>query len=272
MKKKRAPGRRGSKRRPAVTPLVDALTRAQGHAAREPIRARLRRLGTRASRGLVNALSHDDAFTRWEAVSLLGENADPATFDRLVEFALTEDEVHARWRSFWAVTRFDTAALRKRLLAELRGRNATRRWRAALILSMIGAAEAGPVLMKGLAHADEWVQWEALGAIKALRLAGAEDAIEPFVDPARARALRQEATLALGAIGSKRAVAALIGLLDDPETEVRWRAALALLPHGTPDVQEALRTRLPRETDATVRQQIEHTLKAPGAEKRETGS
>jgi HEAT repeat protein len=242
--------------RPSPESLMRALTQAGGHEARAPLRDRLRALGPAAVPALVEALAHDDPFARWEAVNLLGELAAPATAETVVEFALCEEEVHARWRSFWAVTRFDPAVTTPLLLAALRGRDATRRWRAALILSMLGRDDAGRVLRRGLHARDEWTQWEALSAVRALGLAGAEQEVAPFLEPERDRSLRQEAVLALGAIGSDDAVALLVGVLDDPEPEVRWRASMALARGGPRAPLDALRGQLARERDAGVARQL----------------
>jgi HEAT repeat protein len=233
--------------------LVQQLTRAQGHDVRAPIRAQLQALGAEAVPALIRALEHDDCFTRWEAVNLLGELAAPITTERIVAFALAENEVHARWRSFWAVTRFDPLVTIPLLLAALAGDDEVRRWRAALILSMLRRYEAADVLLGGLRSCDSWVQWEALGAIKALALQGAERAVEPFLDRMHERGLRQEAVLALGAIGSPRAMARLRTLLDDEEPEVRWRAAMSLARHGASESARLLRARLRKERNADVR-------------------
>src|SRR5690242_7061897 len=104
-----------------ATELVQALTAARGHDARTPIRDRLRALGAQSIPALLDALRHDDSFTRWEAVSLLGELAIPETAECVVAFALGEDEVHARWRSFWAASRFDPARTLPVLLDALHG-------------------------------------------------------------------------------------------------------------------------------------------------------
>ena len=71
-----------------------------------------------------------------------------------MRFALNEDEVHARWRSFWAVSRFAPRTTVPLLAKALRARNRTHRWRAALMLSMLDRPEAGPVLVAGLRSPD----------------------------------------------------------------------------------------------------------------------
>jgi HEAT repeat protein len=240
--------------------LIAELTSARGRDARAPIRERLRELGDEALSGLVAALEHPDCFTRWEAVSLIGEAANPSVVATVVEFALTEDEVHARWRSFWAVSRFERSESVPLLHAALREGGTTRRWRAALMLSMLGRQEAGPTLLEGLSVPDRWIQWEALSAIKALALPDSEDAVAPFLAPQLDRSLRQEAVLALGAIGSARAVTLLAGILDDPEPEVRWRASLALARAGAHGALALLRARLGQEDDPGVAGQLKSDI------------
>src|SRR5262249_12334921 len=159
------------------------------------------------------------------AVSLLGELAVPVTARAVVAFALREDEVHARWRAFWAVTRFERKRTRPALLRALRGKNPTRRWRAGLILSMQGDSASAPEVRCGLDSSDPWIQWEALGAVRSLRLQGVEEAVGRFLDPGKEPSLRQEATLALGAICSKKALELLRAALADPDAEIRWRAS-----------------------------------------------
>src|SRR5262245_55847640 len=155
--------------------LVAELARAQGHDAREPIRARLRELGALARRALLAALADPDPFARWEAVSLLGEEAAPEAAEMVAEFALAEQEVHARWRSFWAVSRFPAGAAVRRLVAGLSDDVPARRWNAALALAMQGRPEARDAVIAGLGAADAWTQWEALAALRCLRAPAARE-------------------------------------------------------------------------------------------------
>lgn len=246
-------------RRPPTPDLqawTEALTRARGTGQRKPLRDAIRAAGASIALPLAARLDHPDALTRWEIVNLLGELAEPATLDALLEFALAEDEVHARWRSFWAICRMPHAALVERLLPVLRQRDTRRRWRAALILSMLRCPAASPVLRAGLDDADPWVQWEALSALKSLADTTAEAAILPFMAPDRALALRQEATLALAAIGTPSARARLVEALADAEPQVRWRASMGLSRSRDPVHHAALQRALQDETDVTVRAQF----------------
>lgn len=246
-----------------VRALVRELSETRGHEARSKVRERIRALGRSAAPRLLPFLEHPDDFTRWDVVSLLGEWAHPDTRDAVVRFALREDELHARWRAFWSVSRFDRTETVPRLLSALRGKNATARWRAALVLSMLGRREAGPVLTRGLRSRDPWIRWEAVSAIKTLRYAHAVRGVRRLLEPGEPDAVRREATLALGAIGTPAALRRLERALADPDAEVRWRASMALARNG-PDCHAKLRERLAVEPDARVRAQIRDDLNRSG--------
>jgi HEAT repeat protein len=243
-----------------VRDLIATLTAATPYRTRARIRARLEALGPKAAPYLLAHLDHPDCLTRWEVVNLLGEFTSPRTLPRLVAFALSEEEVHARWRSFWAVSCFERRASVPLLIAALEGPDQTRRWRAALMLSMLDRREAGPVLLQGLRSRDPWIQWEALNAIRGLRLPGAEAPVSRFLGASRLRDHRQEAVLALGAIGSSQALAAVRTALDDADPDVRWRASLALAGSGDGRWCDALRRQLARETDPEVTRQLREDI------------
>jgi HEAT repeat protein len=244
-----------------VRQLVEQLTRASGHDARQPLRARLARLGASAAPGLVEALGHEDEFTRWEAVSLLGELAVPEAATDVARFALNEDEVHARWRSFWAVSRFPQELTRPILLRALKGKNSKRRWRAALVLNLLGDPICSREIVSGLDADEEWKQWEALSALKAMPVAGTERRVARFLDAGCERGLRQEAVLALGALGGAAACKHLREALSDEEPEVRWRASMALSRAAGARAADWLKDRLNVETDDDVKQQLAEDLK-----------
>lgn len=247
-----------------IESLVDSLTGASGHEARIPIRDALRELGCGHAGALVPHLDHPDCFTRWELVSLLGELAEDETAADVVAFALGEDEVHARWRSFWAVSRFSAETTLPLLRKALKSRGDKRRWRAALILSMLGEREATDAIRKGLAYPDEWRQWEALSALKSLGAEGVEDDIRSFLQPDRSRSLRQEAVLALGAIGSVKARRMLRKSLNDTDPQVRWRASMSLSRVGNPVDRASLEKRLTVENDGDVKEQLVSDIRIMG--------
>ena len=240
--------------------LLGKLERAAGHEAKAGIRKRLRRLASAAEGELVATLSHTNPLMRWEAVNLLGERAFPSVTTDVLEFALRERERHARWRSFWAVSRFPRSDTEPALVRAMRGCDTATRWNAALMLSMLGHEACIPVLRDGLRAEDSWMRWEALSALKAVEPAGAEEDIARCLDPSCPRHLRQEAALALGRLRSSDAVRYLVRALADDEAEVRWRASLGLSRFGR-DGARVLKARLKIERHQKVISQLRSDLR-----------
>lgn len=254
-----SPGHAG----PAASSLVAALLQARGHDARSPIRQRIRDAGPAVVGPLLALLDHEDDMTRWEAVNLLGALAPASAAAEMTAHALQEREIHARWRAFWAVCRLPRPLVRPALHAALAGLDPEAAWNAAMMLSMMDDAAAADHVLAGLTSPDAWRRWEAVGAARALRLREAVPALLPLLAPQVDRATRQEVVLALGAIGGDDARATLRAVLDDPEAQLRWRAAMALARRATPLDREALRTRLAREDDPGVRVELARALPLP---------
>jgi HEAT repeat protein len=234
--------------------LVADLVHAKSD-RRSELRDRVRALGIKAVRALAEHLEDEDEFARWEAINLLGELAVESTLDVVVGFALRETEVHARWRAFWAVTRFDPGKTVPTLVRALRDKD-PRRWNAALILSMLRRSEAVPVLREGLRSPDPWTRYEAVSAFRSLPVPGTESDLDRFLAADQPVALRQETVLALGALGSARAVKLLVSALGDPDPQVRWRASMALTRTHAAAALPALRRHLKREPAPSVRDQL----------------
>lgn len=245
----------------ASAELVGALIAAEGHEARSACRRRIRALGPAATEDLLQLLEDPDSLTRWEAVNLLGELAVPETLEPLVAFALDEDEVHARWRSFWAVSSFPAEDSLPLLLSALRSPAFPRRWRAALILSMLGRREEVlPVLLEGLDAEKEWIQWEALSALKSVGTRGVEDRLGPFLALDRSVSLRQEAALALGRGTAEDALPHLATALADPAPGVRRRASMSLARIGGLEARRLLQASLEVESDTSVMEPLREDL------------
>ena len=239
--------------------LFARLVEARGHQAKAPLRDRLRTLGAGAIAALLRGLEHPDPFARWEAVNLLGELAPADCRQRLVTYALNETEVHARWRSFWAVARLPRKETIAQLVPALKSPRWGRRWNAALILTMMERPEALPVLQEAFKSPDTHTVWEALSAAGALGHEAMAAPVARMIATRHGQALRQQAVLALGRIGGRRARAALARALDDPEPGVRWRASMALSGLGA-DSGSLLRARLEHETDKNVVRQLKEDL------------
>ena len=241
---------------PALPPLVAALTEARGHEARKPLRKAILDAARTRSPELTHHLDHEDSLTRWEIVNLLGELRDPRVALNVVRFALDEDEVHARWRAFWAVSRFDRGTTVPLLLDALHGDHPVASWRAALMLTLVRHSAAVPYLVNGLASDDEWIQWEALSGLKALAPLAALPSVLPFMEADRPRNLRQEAVLAVGAIGSSAGREALERYLEDADPEIRWRASMGLGRIGDRRSAGPIRSRLRKERHPSTRRQL----------------
>lgn len=240
--------------------LVADLVETDDQEARRELRDRIRALGATAVPALVRNLEHADAFARWEAINLIGELAPNEALDPVLDFALRESEVHARWRAFWAVSRFDSAKTVPRLVRALRGKDPGR-WNAALILSMLRRSEAAPVLRATLRSPDRWTQYEAVSAFRSLPVPDAQEELAHFLAADQPAELRQEAVLALGALGGPRAVALLAHALGDADPQIRWRASMALTRARATQALPALRQQLERETDPSVREQLAADLR-----------
>lgn len=228
---------------------------------RAAIRASLLKPPRVPAPALARALHYPDSFVRWHLINMLGRLADPSTLRRVVKFALEEPELHARWRSYWAVTRFPRERSLPLLLSALRTGSAERKWRAALILSMMGRAEAAPAILRGAAAKDSWKLFEALSAIRSLRIAGAESTLARFLSPKTPVNLRQQAVLAMGALNSRRATALLQRALSDAHPQVRWRAAMCLGHAGFRPPAAFLPRAIKREKDPLVRRHLQESLK-----------
>ena len=240
--------------------LIRRLCDAATHSTRSLIRREILALGVESVPALSDALSSPIAMSRWESVNLLGAIRAPRSAKPVVEFALAEDEVHARWRAFWAVSRFERQPVLRWLRTALRSRRQPRRWRAALMLSVLQQPEAGPVLVEGLGSSSAWERWEALSAIKSLRLPGCEPEVARCLGKRQPVYIRQQAALVLGSIGTRVARTALARALRDPEPQVRWRASMAMSRFGQASVR-SLKMRLKREPNEMVRSQISSDLK-----------
>lgn len=243
-----------------VYAIISDLRNSNGHNERAKHRERIYSLGEQAAPALVPYLNDEDDFLRWDVISFLGEFAHPDTLDEAVNFALSEKEVHARWRSFWAVTRYDKKKITALLLKALKSNQDDKRWNAALILNMLNREEALPEILKGLQSESNWVIWEALSALKSYGREGTEDAVGTFISEKYPRDLRQEAVLALGKIGTSKAIQFLAKALKDSSHHVRWRASFSLGITRHTDALPLLENRLNTENHPEVTKQLREDI------------
>lgn len=194
---------------------------------RTAARVALLSLGSAAVPSLITATEASDALLRWEAVNLLGIIGDLRATDAVLQVAMTDSDVHARWRANWAITNLDDGTVVPRLIARLGYDDPIVAWNCATTLSLFGAIEAVPLLHQGL-DATGWRQWEAVNALGRI---WNEETVPKLILVLQegAEDIRKEAALSLGHIGGAEALAALlIALVEDPSFEIRWRAAMMI--------------------------------------------
>jgi len=206
---------------------------------RSEARAGLLALGAAAVLPLIVAAESENATLRWEAVNLLGALGDLRATGAVLQVALGDPDVHARWRANWAVTCLDDGTVVPRLIAALDEQDPTVAWNAAVTLTLFGRSEAVPLLHQGL-NVDGWQQWEA---VNALGRAWKDDTASKLIRILQegSEDVRKEATLSLGHIGGDIALDALLtALQSDPSPEVRWRAAMMIGRIGDEETAELL--------------------------------
>jgi HEAT repeat protein len=206
--------------------LVERLADSSAEERKEA-RERLLLLGAAAVSPLILATESDNALLRWEAVNLLGTLGDLCATDAVLHVAMTDPEVHARWRANWAITNLDDGTVVPRLIARLDDDDPPVAWNCAVTLSLFDVTEAVPTLHQGLAETG-WRQWEA---VNALGRVWNEETVPKLIVVLQEgeEDVRKEATLSLGHIGGDEVLAGLlIALAEDPAYEVRWRAAMMI--------------------------------------------
>ena len=228
---------------------------------RKEAREGLLTLGAAAVPSLITATELDNAILRWEAVNLLGMIADPRGIDAVLHVAMTDSDVHARWRANWAITCLDDGMVVPRLIAALEDEDRTVAWNAAVALSLFGAVEGVSLLHKEL-EAVGWRQWEAVNALG--RVWNDETAPKLIVVLQEGpEDVRKEAALSLGRIGGAGALAALLeALSSDPSFEVRWRAAMMIGHIGDQEAVALLMKIRAKEVHSFVIEQIDEAIEA----------
>lgn len=247
---------------PKVTQLVEQLSGEYDE--RRSASDALVQLGEGAVPALIEATRAEASLVRWEAVNALGYIGSPKAIPAVLERVLIDTDVHARWRSIWALGCIDDGSAKSRLPKHLTDNNPQRRWNAAIALSVISdkanSKEAIPILHQGLKSSDSWTRWEAANALGRTYNEQTVDLLVSAYEDSNT-STRQEIVLSLGRIGTPKVIPTLIKALDDEEREVRWRAAMALGWVGDKSAVVALQSHLESETDELVREHIEESLK-----------
>jgi len=239
--------------------LIQKLIKEHDHKKRHKIRndiAKKKNIDT-----LIKHTTNQNDSIRWEAVNLLGQLEDPKAISSLVKVVLNDDNVHPRWRSIWAITKFNHNVVEKKLLRYLKGRNKKQQRNAAVGLSIFGNKAALPYLLNGLDNNDSWIRWESLNAIRSIKAKGIESKIARFLAKKYPRSIRQEAVLTLGSFDSKKSVSYLSKAILDQDPQVRWRASMVLSRSHQSNAKSIIKKAFSKEKDKQVRIQMKKDMR-----------
>jgi HEAT repeat protein len=261
----------------AAAGWIDVLREGTAQERKEA-REALIAMGEAAVAPLIEATRDEVYALRWEAVNALGfialDDPDSAStaIPALVERALSDDNDHVRSRSLWALSTFSEDVLGEEelvsdevvplLLPGLDDPDDQLRWYATVALAYFCQPEVAGLLNEGLDRDDAFEAWQAvfyLGFVHDDESVSLLIAVMLDVE-SRDVAQRREAALTLGKIGDPDAIPALTEALEDPEPEVRWRAAQSLAGLLGTSSLPVLRDALARETDEPARQQMERII------------
>lgn len=183
-------------------------------------------LGEWATRYLLGELDHFDPKVRLGIVEALGDIGDPSAVPALVELLSREQSSELRWAVTLALGNTGDPDAAIPLVQALRDPDKYVRFGAAMALGKLGWEPSGEDQAFLLIAKQEWDSIPALGP----------SAANPLLRATRDRdpAIRAQAVDLLGALGDARGADACDLVLRDPDSEVRWRAVLALPRCGVP--------------------------------------
>jgi HEAT repeat protein len=208
---------------------IDGLIRLLSHpdqGVQEQAARALATLGEKATRYLTLELDHVDPGARLGIVEALGEIGDPTAVPSLVRALSLEKSGEVRWAIALALGNAGDPAAIPPLVQALRDPDKYVRFGAAMALGKLGWEPSGEDRALLLIARQEWDSLPALGAWALQPLLWATRDPDPSI---RARAVDL-----LGALGDARGADACDLVLRDPDSEVRWRAVLALPRCGIP--------------------------------------
>ena len=209
-----------------VPGLLELLSHPDPETQREASRA-LSRLGRRATGDLLGVIGHPDPGVRLGVVEVLGESGNPGAAGPLVRLLGTEKNRDVRMAAALALGNTGDAGAVPALVQALQDPDKYVRFGAATALGKLGWQPAGGDERALLLMArDEWDSLPPLGGRAVHPVLWATRDADPAV---RARAVD-----ILGSLGDARVAGACDLVLRDPDSEVRWRATLALPRCGIP--------------------------------------
>lgn len=244
---------------PHASPVDRLVAQLEKEESRIEARSRLIVIGAEGVPAMLAHTRHRSAVVRWELANILGPISDARALPALVSNTTADENPHVRWRSLWALSHFEPAAVVEALRAQLAEENELARWNAAMALSFFNIDDGLELIHAGVRNPDPWRRWEAINALGRIH---DETSADILAQAMRSPALgdRTEAVLSLGMIGGSKASALLVRALEDPSPDVRWRACLSLGRIGDPATLPALRSLDAVENDPQVREQLKLAL------------
>lgn len=197
--------------------------------------------GPAATVRLVALLGDRDRDVRAVAARALGGLADPIAAEPLVRGLMSSRATLPHHVVLPALARIGSAA-RAALLAYADDPDPAVRARVAEALGLVGAVDTASHLVRVLC--EDPACDVRLRAARALGRLGVPSGVDPLLEATAATestALRVTAIEAVGLIGARRAVPALVRLVDDPHHWIAHTAAAALVavgPEGTASLRE----------------------------------
>lgn len=232
--------------RKLVVELYDALTRpliqatTRGGAEAREADARLRRLGTRALKPLLEALADQDPAQKRVAIAILGHLGNPNAAAPLLAAAEGEGDMDLRMRSLAAAGAVAGPALTGRFVALAEGPERRLRGVATWSLARIGDRAAIAKLRELLAEGDPSVRAFACMGLGRARDRASGDDLERLLREDRNLHARAAAAWALGELGDPARVPMLVSALRGSAGLLARASASALGAIGDPRAREAL--------------------------------
>jgi len=187
----------------------------------------------------------------------------PAAVDTLRSILTSEEDFEIVRQAIRALCAIGDRSAVHALIQKMQNRGYAAYWPAE-DWSKLGTVEAIEELTKILGTANQpWIREEICIILQAIGSDKAVDALIRALNDPEAQ-VRRAACYALGAIGSDKVVDPLIRALDDPEVEVRRGACYALGAIGGDRAADALLQALDREEDSGVRARIYEALGKTG--------
>jgi bilin biosynthesis protein len=240
----------------AIVQLVECFGDTRGM-VRLAFAEALDAVGTAATPALIDGLAHHENPTvRRACAKTMTLIADQTTIPTLVRSLLQDDDTVVKGSVVGALAVMGEAAAP--VLIDIIGSSDypdSSRGLATWGLSFVGTAGAKHLHQAVNAEQAE-VRSAVVGALTSLvQEDDDQKALESILNALQdvAPMVRSEAAAALGKLSNPAVVPQLIGLLNDPEGDVRKTAAMALMKIGERDAIAPLRTALAQETDDSIK-------------------